>query len=416
MSNIQHSAAVIASDQRERSNLRLLRRYAPRLPARQARNDKSSKLAIGLMSGTSGDGVSLALGSFNSTDFELLAYQTFPFPADIQKKILQGPTLKTPEISRLNMSLGHFFAGSTLKFLRKNKINPSKVSVIGSHGQTIYHGPYENPSNTFQIGEPSIIAEQTGIPVAADFRVRDIAAGGQGAPLIPFFDHHFFGGKKVTALQNIGGIANVTVVGKSVRPLAFDNGPGNCLVDLWIQKQTKGRMKFDVGGKIAKRGTVDLNVVRIMGSHPYFKIKPPKSTGREVFNERFIPPSLKKQSLEDCLATLTYFTAHTIHESYRKFISKPVSEIIVSGGGALNLTLMDHLKKFFTGTSVRTIADYGIPVQAKEPLAFAFFGLRAIEGKINHLPEGTGAKRATILGKIIPSCTIPSPLKGRGPG
>lgn len=360
------------------------------------------KLALGLMSGTSGDGVSIAAATFRNRSFKLHRYETFAYPLSLSKKIIEGPYLRAGEISKLNIVLGEFFAKTILKFLKKSRLSRDQISVIGSHGQTIYHGPSDEPMNTLQIGEPSMIAERTGIPVVADFRMRDIAAGGEGAPLIPFFDEYFFGVARVRALQNIGGIANVTVVGPSKTPLAFDTGPGNCLIDWAVQKITRGRLRFDRSGKIAHRSAIDMKAVSEMADHPYFKKKPPKSTGRELFNENFIPKRLRKENSENLVATLTYFTAHSIRESYRKFIPDPLSEIIISGGGALNHTLMSHLRTLFHPVPVRSIEDWGIPVQAKEPVAFAFFALRAIEGKINHHPDGTGAKHSTILGKIIP--------------
>ena len=360
------------------------------------------KLAVGLMSGTSGDGVSLALCAFNEHGFELLGYRTYRYPDWLYREILEGPDLKTPQISRLHVILGKYFARSISHFLKKLRLPPSKITVIGSHGQTLYHGPKDRPANTMQIGEPSLVAEQTGIPVVADFRARDIAAGGEGAPLIPFFDHYFFGGGKTRALQNIGGIGNVTVVGKSQPTVAFDTGPGNCLIDWAVWQTTRHRLKYDRSGKIARRGKIISSAVEEMIKHPYFKKKPPKSTGRELFNKEFIPRLLLKEKPENLIATLTYFTAYSIGDSYRRFIPHPLSEIIVSGGGAFNQTLMSHLTHLFTPVPVRPISDYGIPVQAKEPMAFAFFALRALEGKINHWPQGTGAKKACVLGKIIP--------------
>ncbi len=360
------------------------------------------KLAIGLMSGTSGDGVSLALASFQDRTIKVLAHHTFPYPFSLQKFLHGAADLKTPQISKLNVLLGNYFADCTLKFLKKCRRRPSEIAGIGSHGHTIYHGGAEKPRHTFQIGEPSILAEKIAIPVVADFRMRDIAAGGQGAPLISFFDEFFFGNGPLRALQNIGGIGNVSLVGKSVKKVkAFDTGPGNCLIDWAVQKITKGKSLYDRGGKIAARGWVDPKAIRQMAAHPYFSRNPPKSTGRELFNERFVLKSLLKESPENLVATLTYFTAFTIHESYRRFLPKKIAEIIVSGGGALNRTLMGFLKKLFAPMAVRTIEAYGIPVQAKEPAAFAFFALRALEGKINHAPSGSGANHACILGKII---------------
>jgi anhydro-N-acetylmuramic acid kinase len=360
------------------------------------------ELAVGLMSGTSGDGVSLVLCTFPHRKIELLGYETFPYPSVLYEKIVSGPYLKANEVSRLNIVLGEFFAKAILRFLRKMRISPSQIAVVGSHGQTLYHGPQDNPRNTLQIGEPSMIAERTGIPVVADFRMRDLAAGGEGAPLIPFFDRYFFGQGKARAMQNIGGIANVTVVGKSHAPIAFDTGPGNCLMDWAVQKITRGRSKYDKDGKIARRGKVDMKAVKEMYGHPYFKKRPPKSTGRELFHDRFIPKSLRTDQTENLVSTLTYFTAYAVRESYRRFIPYAISEIIVSGGGALNRTLMRYLTHLFVPTPVRSLAEFHIPVQAKEPVAFGFFALQALKGKTNHLPQGTGAKKACVLGKIIP--------------
>lgn len=358
--------------------------------------------ALGLMSGTSADGVSLVLCSFQKRNFKILNYLTSPYPPALSQQLIEGIHLKTPQISRLNILLGNFFADSILKFLKSSKVAAKNIAVIGSHGHTIYHGGSDKPKNTLQIGEPCVIAEKTGIPVIADFRMRDLACGGEGAPLIPFFDQTFFGGGKRRALQNIGGIANVTIVGKSSPLLAFDNGPGNCLIDWAVRKISRGRRHFDQGGRIAARGRVNRKAVLRMAKYPYFKKIPPKSAGREIFNEDFVPPLLKKALPEDLVATLTYFTAYSIDQSYRSFVRQSISEIIVSGGGAFNQTLMNHLKTLFAPVPVRSIEEYGIPAQAKEPAAFAFFAWEALHGRINHSPQGTGARKAAILGKFVP--------------
>ena len=358
------------------------------------------KLALGLMSGTSADGVSIAIGSFGRRHFQTLYYQTFPYPPSVLKKILAGPRLPAREVSSLNFFLGHFFSRCVLKAIQKARLSSAEISVIGSHGQTLYHGPSDHPPNTLQIGEASILAEKTGLPVVSDFRPRDMAAGGEGAPLIPFFDNHFFGRGPVRALQNIGGIANVTVVGKHQRVIAFDTGPGNILMDEAIQKYSRGKSRFDRNGKIAAQGKIQMKAVLKMAAHPYFKKRPPKSTGRELFNDRLTANFLSRLEIEDRLATLNYFTAHTIHQSYQKFFPEKISEVVVSGGGAFNKTLMRHLARLFDPVPVVSIETYGVPAQAKEPLAFAFFALRALEGKVNHLPEATGAKHARILGKM----------------
>lgn len=366
------------------------------------------KLALGLMSGTSADGCSVALASFSKNSCRVLAYRTYAYPSSLFKRILRGANLSAPEISGLNFEMGAHHAKAVLQFLKSEKVSAAKISVIGSHGQTLYHGPEDRVPNTLQVGEPAVIAERTGITVVSDFRPRDIAAGGQGAPLIPHFDQYFFGSGQIRAMQNIGGISNVCVVGKTIaRPIAFDNGPGNCLMDWAVRAATDGRKTFDVNGEQARRGRIDHDSVRKMAAHPYFSRRPPKSTGRELFDETFLPANLRrrvKRGTRDALATLNYFTAWTIAESYRRFLPKlgALSEVVVSGGGALNKTLMDHLARLLDPIPVRTIERYGLPVQAKEPAAFAFFALRAMEGKINHLPETTGAHRACILGNITP--------------
>jgi anhydro-N-acetylmuramic acid kinase len=360
------------------------------------------RLAIGLMSGTSGDGISGALCSFTNRRFEIIGYRTSAYPPAIAQALQRGPSLPAAEVSRLNMVLGRLFAACALKLLQQARLPASAVAAIGSHGHTLYHGPADKPRNTLQIGEPSVIAERTGIPVVADFRMRDLAAGGEGAPLMPFFDQYFFGGN-VRALQNIGGIANVTVTGPSGVLAAFDNGPGNCLIDWATRRVTGNRLPYDRDGAIAARGFIDMKAIRNMASHPYFQKRPPKSTGRELFNPAFLPRELAQDRSENLVATLTYFTAHTLRESFARFVPVRPEEIIVSGGGARNGTLMHHLRLLFYPTPVQSIEDRGIPAQAKEPIAFAFFALQAIENKINHCPEATGASSPRILGKILPA-------------
>lgn len=365
-----------------------------------------SQLAVGVMSGTSGDGVSVVLAEFRKKSYKLIAYETFPYPKEISKKIESAIQFTTPEISSLNFELGNIFARCVVRLLTKHKIKFSRVAVIGSHGQTIFHSPNSKIPSTFQIGEPAVIAEKTGITVVSDFRSQDIASGGQGAPLIPFFDYYFFGDKTVRAFQNVGGIANVAVVGKGIlNPIAFDTCPGNCLIDWAVKKISNNKLSFDKNGSLAKKGRIFIDVVNQMYRHAYFKKIPPKSTGKELFNEKFVPPTLKKKIYDqpyDVLNTLTYFTAYTIAESYKKFIfpKYKLSEIVISGGGAFNQTLMEHLKNLFVPVPVCSIQKYGIHPQAKEPLAFAFFALWAIHGKINHLSSTTGASHSLVLGKI----------------
>lgn len=365
-------------------------------------------LAVGLMSGTSADGVSAVLASFEKKSFQLLDVHTTPYPNAISQKIIAARNLPASEISKLNFVLGEIFARSALGILKKNRIKPERVAVIGSHGQTVFHDPDGQPPSTLQIGESAIIAERTGITVVSDFRPADVAAGGSGAPLIPYFDQHFFGGGPVRALQNIGGIANVTIVGKTVKhPIAFDTGPGNCLIDWAAQKISGGKLRYDQNGFSARGGKIWMKEIKALAAHAFFSKRPPKSTGRELFNETFIPSILKanlKKHPADVLNTLTYFTAYCIAQSYRRFIMPKyrIEEVIVSGGGAFNQTLMRHLQNMVYPSRLRSIEKFGIPFLAKEPLAFAFFGWLTMQGKINHAPSATGAKHPVILGKITP--------------
>jgi len=360
-----------------------------------------SKLALGLMSGTSADGLSIVLAEFKPRSFSLKHYTTVPYPHHLTKKIRKALTLRTPELSRLHFDLGHFFADHSLKFLNKHRIPFEKIAVIGSHGQTVYHGPHDRPANTLQIGEPAVIAEKTGIPVVADFRPGDIACGGSGAPLIPYFDHFFFSDRFGKALQNIGGIANVTFVKKGQLPIAFDNGPGNMLMDLAMLKISRGKAAFDRNGQLARRGNILEPILVSLKKHPYFQKQPPKSTGKELFNLTLVPRRLWREKPEDILATLTYFTAWAIADSYYAFAPFGLTEVLVSGGGALNPVLMNHLKQLLYPADVRIQDEFKLQPQAKEPLAFAFFALRALHHQTNHLPSVTGAKRPVILGKLI---------------
>ena len=363
------------------------------------------RVALGLMSGTSCDGVSAALVAFHGRTFRLIAQRTRPYPRALMQQLLHIDPLSAPALSALNMALGERFAESASALCRLAGVPRRRVAVIGSHGHTIYHGPRDATPSTLQVGAPAVIAQRTGIPVAADFRTRDLAAGGQGAPLIPFFDEYFFGRGVPRALQNIGGIANVTLVGRGLQTHAFDTGPGNVLLDAVTYRLTRGRLRYDRGGRLARRGRIDWRAVHGLWADPYFRRRPPKSTGRELFNLDWLRRRLGTRLLQrplDLLATLTYFTAYSIAESYRRFLPLAPREVIVSGGGAHNRALLDHLTQLLAPIPVSTTARYGLPVQAKEPVAFAFFGLRALQHRLNHAPSATGARTACVLGAITP--------------
>lgn len=363
------------------------------------------------MSGTSCDGVSAAVAQFADGDgagsprVRVLAHRTVPYPAPLRRELRRAETLSARRLSRLNMVLGEWFAQAALALLRAARIAPTRVRVMGSHGHTVYHGPRDRVPSTFQIGEPAVIAERTGLPVVAQFRMRDLAAGGEGAPLVPAFDETFFGGGPVRALQNIGGIANVTVVGRGIRTIAFDTGPGNGLMDLVVHRLSRGRLSYDPEGRLAAQGRVDERALARLLRHPYLRRAPPKSTGRETFNDALLERVFGRRLItapHDVLATLNMLTALSIVESYRRFLPHRLEEVIVSGGGAHNQTLMRHLMRLFSPMPVRSIERYGIPAQAKEPVAFAWLALRATQGLSNHLPHTTGARHTCLLGATIP--------------
>jgi anhydro-N-acetylmuramic acid kinase len=364
-------------------------------------------LALGLMSGTSADGVSLALIELKGRRLEVLGHDTYPYASGLSRRILAAARTDADGLSRLNFELGRVFAKAAERFLRARRVHPRRLAAVGSHGQTVIHLPGERSPSTLQLGEPSFLSETLGVPVVSDFRPRDMAAGGEGAPLVPFFDEFVFGGGRPRALQNIGGIGNVALVGRGVRTFGFDTGPGNCLIDLAVRRMTGGRRAFDRDGLIARRGRVDEALAARLLAAPFFRRRPPKSLERTEFGEAYLRRHLPAGRLrhEDAVATLTYFTALTIADALRRFLPRPprLSELIVSGGGALNPVLMEGLRRLLYPLPVLTSADYGIPVLAKEPAMMALLAALAVEGKPNHCPRATGARGPRILGKISPA-------------
>ena len=360
----------------------------------------ASALAVGLMSGTSADGVTAALARFDGRRVETLRLKTFPYGKALKRLVLAAPSLTTPELSRLNFALGEAFARAA-----RAVIGRETPEVIGSHGQTVWHGPNADPPNTLQLAEPSIIAERCGLPVVADFRPRDMAAGGQGAPLVPAFDEFLFARGPLRALQNIGGIGNVSLVGRGKLWSAFDTGPGNGLMDLAVRLATKGRREYDKDGRLAASGEADESVLTRMLAHPYFKRKPPKSLDRDDFGLAFLREhfsSMRARDLPRVLATLNAFTARSIALSYARIPQRDkLSEVVVAGGGALNPTLMKNLRRALAPVPVTTSREHGLPIMAKEAVCFAWLGLRAWRRQPNNCPRATGARGPRILGKII---------------
>ena len=346
-------------------------------------------IAVGLMSGTSADGVSIAAIRIGR-GLEFLAYRTFPYPKPLRERILRARELRTPELSELHGDLGRRFAACAKTFIGKGR-----VDVIGSHGQTVWHEPGRH---TLQLGEAAHVAEATGVPTVCDFRAADIAAGGQGAPLVQFFDRRVFGVRNAATL-NLGGIANVTILSKE--PRGFDTGPGNCLIDE-AMRIAYGK-PYDRGGRTAASGRIDVRLLARL-DHPWFRKPPPRSTGRELFSREFLLARCGRELRTrpaDVVATLTALTAKTVGEAIARFVKRPLQEVIVSGGGMLNKTLMGHLEWTLWPAVPRPITVYGIHPLAKEPAAFALLAAETLRGRPGNLPSVTGARRPVVLGKVI---------------
>ena len=358
------------------------------------------KIALGLMSGTSADGLTVC--AVQIRPFQVLHFKNYAYPAALQQKLLNAFSLSAPQLSALHFELGHLYAKTVLKFLKDFSLSAREIEVIGSHGQTVYHGPHDKTPNTLQIGEPSFLSAQIGCPVVSDFRPMDVVLGGEGAPLMPFFDEYLWGRKTPKILLNVGGISNFSVVGRKVNTFGFDVGPGNTLMDLTCQRFFK--KPFDNGGALAAGGTPDKELVCRLLAQPYFLQKPPKSLDKNAFGTDYLKKyflSRQFQTLYDLLATLTWFTAAAVAKAVEDFVPAPCQkEVIVSGGGCYNKTLLSYLQTLLPQVKVTTTLDYGIDPQAKESAAFALFGWLALHRKINHCAAATGAAHAAILGKI----------------
>lgn len=373
---------------------------------------------MGLMSGTSHDGVDAAIvsikGKGKTSKVNLLYHYHHPFKRSLQTKISEAFSGRTEDICSLNFELGEVFAEATLLCIKKAGLKLEDIDVIASHGQTIYHmPPQENKAgSTIQIGESSVIAERTGIPVISDFRTRDMAAGGQGAPLVALSDYILFHEKgKVKAVQNIGGIANLTVVPEKIHDvIAFDTGPGMSLIDEAVRLLKDCRYPYDIDGRMAEKGSVIPSLLNELLRHPYLKNPPPKTTGREVFGKRMAEAIIYNfRNLDvrpqDIIATLTHFTALSIKMAYQEFVLPGfrISEIILCGGGCKNRFLVRLLRNFLAPIKLIPIEKYGkIPYQAKEALSFAILANETLSGREGNIPQATGARHPVIVGKLTP--------------
>jgi len=376
--------------------------------------------AIGLMSGTSLDGVDAALVRFtgppDALHWEVEAFLSVPYSAEqralIHDAIVHGGA---PGICMLHAQLGEWLADAALEVCRTANVRPESVRVIGSHGQTVWHEPptAERRGATLQLGDPATIAERTGISVVSDFRARDMAAGGQGAPLVPWLDRQLFSVPgRARVLQNIGGMANLTRVppkGSDEPLLAFDTGPGNALIDAATELATDGGQSFDRDAELANSGSVDDALLEELLAHPFFDAAPPKSTGREVFGRPFVErivarrPPASRADWCDLIATLTVFTARTITDAIERWV-EPLGydEVIVTGGGARNPLLMRLLREALDPVPVHDGTVLGVDPDAKEALAFAALAWAHLNGLPGNVPEATGAAGARVLGSLTP--------------
>lgn len=381
----------------------------------RALRSKPSRYAIGLMSGTSCDGITASLvrikGTGTSIAIKLLAFENYDYDAEMRTRLL-APRMDAREVCALNFELGKRFADAAAAMQYKASLEPAEIDFVACSGHTLAHLPPRRSDQigTLQIGEPAVIAERCRVPIVSDFRTRDMAAGGQGAPLVPYADWVLFHRSSHTVLLlNIGGIANITVVPPRFEEvMAFDTGPGNMAIDGAMRLLTSNRENMDRDGAMAGKGVVIDEFLDYLLGHPYFNEAPPKSTGREDFGPevylRDAIASRRDRSPEDIMATVTTAVAYSIVRAFNRFV-KPnydVSRFIISGGGAHNQTLVKRIKAGLPGLTVRLTDGYGIPVDAREAVAFAILGNETICGTPSNVPQATGASHPCVLGKITP--------------
>jgi anhydro-N-acetylmuramic acid kinase len=402
---------------------------------------------IGLMSGTSCDGVDAAVVRVRRHGTALRAtletFATTPYTPAMRRRLLRvagGAAVPAAEIAALAGALGERFAAAVSALRRRARAR--SIDLVGCHGHTVHHDP-TGARVTLQLGEAAIVAVRTGLTTVADFRPADVAAGGQGAPLVPFVHAALFRDtRRARAVQNLGGIGNVTYLppGRGVADVrAFDTGPGNIVIDGLVRRLSHGRHWLDRGGVCAARGRVDDALVARLLRHEVFRLEPPKSTGRELFGEAYVDALVtagrrRRLSDDDLVATATALTAASCADAYRRFLLPhgPIDEVVLCGGGADNPTLVGMLRAALPFASVRTTAALGVPAQAVEAVAFAVLAAAAVWGMASNVPAATGAARALVLGKIVPganyaSVTLtgpvavgtprpdaPTPVRGRG--
>jgi len=381
-------------------------------------------LVLGLMSGTSADGIDVALarisGSPPNLNAKLLGHVSFRFPSAIRKEILhvaEQQAITAGELSQLNFRLGKLFGDAALAACRRFRVSPRRISLIGSHGQTVFHQGRPIPffghptSSTLQIGEPSVIAAHTGITTVGDFRPADVAVGGQGAPLVPYADFLLYRHPKLGRVSlNLGGIGNITVIPASAKPsqvFAFDTGPANILIDALVSHFTRGRQRFDKNASLAISGRSLPALLDELLRDPYLKLAPPKSTGREMYGHAYVQKLLAlgrrhRAKPADLIRAATIFTALSVVDALNRFVlpKTKIRQLIVSGGGAHNPLILAQLSAVLPGIDVFPSSRLGIPVDAKEAFAFALLAYETFYQRPANIPSATGARRPAILGKI----------------
>ncbi|HEY89194.1 MAG TPA: anhydro-N-acetylmuramic acid kinase [Thermoflexia bacterium] len=380
-------------------------------------------LVVGLMSGTSADGTEAVViritGAPPALQWKLLAHTQLPHPPALREEIFACFRPETGTVDRLaalNFALGRAFAQAALNAIAAAGLEPRQIELIGSHGQTLWHIPTGPQAATLQLGAPSVIAELTGVPVISDFRARDMAAGGEGAPLVAYVDQLLLTDKqRVRAAQNLGGIANVTYLPPAGEgeAFAFDTGPGNMLLDYAAGRATQGAWVYDHAGELAAQGEISPRLLAELLAHPYLRQTPPKTTGRERFGVQFgtkVWERARRRGLSpvDILATLTAFTARSIARAYADFLPRNPDEVIVSGGGVRNRTLLRMLRDALPQAEVWLSDAYGLPAEAKEAIAFAVLAYESWHRRPGNLPAATGARAPVILGSLTPGQPVSS--------
>ncbi len=371
------------------------------------------------MSGTSVDGIDVAIvdvsGRGWTKKISPVALDSVRYSAPVRQQILavSNAQVHVGVLSRLHTLLGELYGEAVRRVCKRHRVKLSSVNLIGCHGQTIFHDGAgarflgRKVATTLQIGDGSVIAERTGIPVVSDFRTRDIAAGGRGAPLVPYVDYLLFRHRQMGRVAlNIGGIANVTAIPPAAKPdevLAFDTGPGNMVLDALAAAYSKGKLRYDRGGRMAGKGRVNDSLLKVLLRSPYFRQPPPKTAGREQFGREYVD-RLRAARLppEDLMATAAALTAASIATGIERFVLPRMAadELIVSGGGVHNPVLMAHLSRLLPEIAIRTSAEFGLDPDSKEAIAFAVLAHESWASRPSNLPSATGASRPVVLGKI----------------